>query len=188
MKSQQPDIRNDPAVPQCAATERGRMLHVPTPTLVNFDVDTANFEHVASCRFGKPRASDWAPSCKWSGDSYRYDIYRRIAPSGIQVLALRWQNGSGCGWLISDRVTSGSGKSCLLDMISKIKKESVRWDYCHQLWEVASKSESGGTAAAAARIKQAFLAGQLRKRKTASGYLVFIIEKTPDGSITETYL
>ena len=72
--------------------ESGYLLHPPYGNrYVAIQVDPTQWSHVCSARFGPGRPS-FSKQTKWTGDSYRYDIF--IRPEHRQI-ALRWFNGSG---------------------------------------------------------------------------------------------
>ena len=62
-------------LPPMSETELGQTFITAYETeLWTFPVDTASWNHVASCRFGEGRPCVWSDATLWSGDSYRYDI------------------------------------------------------------------------------------------------------------------
>jgi len=131
--------------------------------IIYFDVNTGDWEHVCSARFGEPRVAwrdrEGKPMTNWTGDSYRYDIFRKD-----DRIALRWWNGSGEGWLISDDGTR-RGESNLLAHIATIEDENLRWDFCHTLWSAAEKSRHAGKRMERKEIETMFLEGRMKKRQ-----------------------
>jgi hypothetical protein len=94
--------------------EQGRFFDPGYDGIVRFDVKTDEWEHICSARFGEGRPCGWplTDTTKWTGDSYRYDIYRKVVekkwsspdfnPPIRYQYALRWWNGGGEGWLIGN--------------------------------------------------------------------------------------
>jgi len=146
--------------PHLHPIEKGRPFAPDYGTpLAEFDVTTGEWEHVCCARFGEGRPCSFSRTTKWTGDSYRYDIFRK----GDRI-ALRWWNGAGEGWLTSIDKTS-SGESNLLLTIASNPCEEQRWDACHFLWNIAEKSARAAKAAEFTRIATAFTEGRLKKRK-----------------------
>ena len=121
------------------------------------------WEHVCPCRFGDPRTVfTWAT---WSGSSYRYDIFKRSNRLPVDFsIALRWENGSGRGWLLSSN-DNGSGESSLLSLIANEPSEPRRWDYCHYLWQTATANREYGKRLEWDRVTTAYVDGRLKKRR-----------------------
>lgn len=122
------------------------------------------WKHLCSARFGEARPTEWEGKTRWTGDSYRYDIFERIDSIGQRHVAMRWYNGGGQGWLLTEDKAK-SGEANLLDLIASIADEARRWDYCHFLWGIAHKSASFGGRETEKELKQAFVDGRLKKRK-----------------------
>lgn len=177
------DVRNDPEQPQCKDVETACFLTpmrgMPRRT---FDLSTADYRHVAACRFGKPRQSS-SPKTTWSGDSYRYDIYRKD-----DVFALRWQNGAGEGWMISADRWEENGEINILRHIASQELEQLRWDLCHALWQAAHGSAAAAAAAERQRMLEAHKDGRIRRRRCHGDSVWYLVESTPDGGTKETYL
>ena len=89
---------------------------------------------------------------------------------------MRWWNGGGQGWLLTDD-NAGSGEVNLLDIIAAMPDESKRWDACHFLWNAAHKSAAAAAREAERNLKQAFVEGRLKKRKLRgqNSYAVTVI-------------
>ena len=153
-------------LPTLKATEVGREFIPPfDAALCEFDVTTADWVHVCSARFGEARTSRVG---KWTGDSYRYDIFRREGH-----LAMRWWNGGGEGWFIM-RDSSHRGTTVLLLAIANNPNEAERWDGCHFLYEVASRSAFAAKRSEYRRMATAFTEGRLKKRKVRGMYEVSV--------------
>lgn len=142
--------------------------------LVEIDVKPAEWTQVCSARFGEGRPCGFAPrdTTKWTGDSYRYDIFEREGQ-----MALRWWNGSGEGWLIAEKKDHRS-ETCLLSMIAAMPDEARRWDACHFIWQAAHKSALAAARAEGRRYAQAFVEGRLKKRRRKGEVRVEIAPKT----------
>ena len=160
--------------------EEGRKLDPDYDTeLLRFTVVTADWRHVCSARFGHGRPCSWSNSTKWTGDSYRYDIFSKPKGHGLYArMALRWWNGSGEGWLVTNDL-SRRGETCLLSMISELGNEARRWDACHLLWQTAHKTALAAARSESAVYRRAFVEGRLKKRKRrgASAYMVTIVQE-----------
>jgi hypothetical protein len=159
--------------PHLAPVEKGRRIAPQYDTPLDFfDVTTADWRHVCSARFGPGRPCSFDSKTLWTGDSYRYDIFRQV---GLHrdFMALRWWNGSGEGWLIAEE--KGRSEVCLLAMIADMPVEERRWDACHFLWETAHKSELAGGRSEAHRYAQAFVEGRLKKRRRKGTVRVEIV-------------
>ena len=154
--------------------EQGRHFDPGYDGIACFDVTTAEWEHVCSARFGEGRPCGFNDTTKWTGDSYRYDIYRR-GISGKTQYALRWWNGGGQGWLIGGD-NERNGEACLLPLIASVADENRRWDYCHFLWETAHKTACSAAADMERKYQQAFVDGRLKKRKRKGKYTVEIVQ------------
>lgn len=161
-------------LPHLDPLEKGLMFAPDYETeLIEFDVRPAEWTHVCSARFGDGRPCGFSSkdTTKWSGDSYRYDIFTRE-----DQMALRWWNGGGQGWLIAARKDRRS-ETCLLSMIAEMHVEARRWDACHFIWEAAHKSAAAGELGGETRIYEAFLEGRLKKRRRNGAVHVEIIPK-----------
>lgn len=148
--------------PRMAAEERGRMF---APDYGNpnadFTVKTEGWEHICPCRFGEPRTGQYGA---WTGDSFRYDIFRR---ADNQQIALRCHDGSGDMWLI-DNLRGRSGESHLLALIESLPDEARRWDACHFLRETAIKSASAAQTREHSQMCVAFAEKRLKLRRRGS--------------------
>lgn len=163
--------------------ERGRMFQ-PSHSMTeqNIVVNTGEWEHVIACRFGEGRPCDSLSHTKWTGDCYRYDIFRKVTPPsevsipvregvepgkitrpGKTQWALRWWNGGGEGWLLCDDRNNGVVQ--LIAMIAEMPVEERRWDACHFIWESIDKAARIASDETARKYKQAFVDGKLKKRK-----------------------
>lgn len=140
--------------------------------LTAFDVKPSEWTHVCPCRFGDARVSHISkPSLncpqgsvtKWSGDCYRYDIFKREVQFRGTQYALRWWNGGGEGWLLSMRHCPGEFD--LLEAISKEPDEARRWDACHFIWQTAEKRALAGARSERKALFEAFAENRLHKRK-----------------------
>lgn len=159
-------------IPPMKDIEKGRYLTPRSSGGVGeFDVITATWEHVCSCRFGAARNSDIG--CKWSGDSYRYDIFREKG-DGANRVALRWWNGGGEGWLVDSDFARRDEKHILTFAI-ECKLEWQRWDLCHKLWETAHYNRVSGENSECDRLFKAFCEGKLKKRKRGGVYRMEIL-------------
>ena len=109
---------NQPPIPTMRIEESGYLLHPPYGNrYVAIQVDPTQWTHVCSARFGPGRPCSFSKQTKWTGDSYRYDIF--IRPEHRQI-ALRWFNGSGEGWLIAEDKNE-RGERSLLDHIAQLQ-------------------------------------------------------------------
>lgn len=150
--------------PHLHPVEKGRRIAPEYGTPLDyFDVTTADWRHVCAARFGPGRPCSFDHKTLWTGDSYRYDIFRQI---GLHrnFLGLRWWNGAGEGWLIAEE-KDGRSEVCLLAMIAAMPEETRRWDACHFLWQAAHKSELAGARSEADKYARAFVEGRLKKRR-----------------------
>lgn len=127
-------------------------------------IDPAEWEHVCPARFGEARPTGFSNATRWTGDSYRYDIFQRTDSIGRRHVALRWWNGAGQGWLVTEDRAS-SGEVNMLDHIASVPDEAQRWDYCHFLWQAAHKSAACAARQTEKQLKLAFVEGRLKKRK-----------------------
>lgn len=160
--------------PHLGSSEKGRMIAPQYDTeLVEFDVHPSEWKHVCPARFGPGRPCGFGPkdTTKWTGDSYRYDIFERD-----DQMALRWWNGSGEGWLIAESKDRRS-EVCLFSMIADMKDETRRWDACHFVWQAAYKSALAGARSEGRRYAQAFVEGRLKKRRRKGAVRVEIAPK-----------
>ena len=156
--------------PTMKPVEPGRIFAPPYETGLDLrDIVTSGWGHVCSCRFGKPRMSTVG---EWSGDSYRYDIFRHN-----DEMALRCENGGGVIWLLANSL-SGQETVALLTTISYPIDEAKRWDFCHALYEIAINTASAAKQSEALRWKQAIVDKRVKKRKVRgqNGYSVVIEE------------
>lgn len=148
--------------PHLRPVEHGRMIapeYGNTPQ--SMEIVTAEWHHLASARFGPGRPCGWGPSTLWTGNSYRYDIF--IHQERKQV-ALRWWNGSGEGWLISQDYSERHEQS-LLRHIASLEDETIRWDFCHFVWQATEKSRLAGETHSTQLFTTAFLENRLKRRQ-----------------------
>ena len=142
--------------------ETGYLLHPPYGTRhTPITIDTTEWTHVCSARFGPGRPCSFSRSTKWTGDAYRYDIF--IRPDD-RYTALRWANGAGEGWLITeDKCEREEGS--LLKHIAEILPEARRWDYCHFLWGAVTQSQCAAVCTTDAAWEEAILNKKIHIRK-----------------------
>jgi hypothetical protein len=148
-----------PGTPKMKELESGVVVdHV----LEKMAIDPVEWKHLCSARFGEGRPCHFNPKVRWTGDSYRYDIFeRRDQVIQRRYVALRWQNGAGEGWFVfSDREQRN-----LLDLIVNVPKEEDRWDYCHELWVSLDCVDRAAAIRADREVREAFVEGRLKKRK-----------------------
>lgn len=174
--------------PHLNPVEQGRLFTPPyeptNPGLAAFDVRTAEWKHVCSARFGDGRLAwrsrDGKSETRWTGDSYRYDIFCGQHRER-DAWALRWWNGAGEGWLIAEDKKRHEEIS-LLEMIAQIPKETRRWDACHFLWESIEKSATLAALTEKRRYCEAFLEKRLKRRKRRGMYPQVVIEPKGEGA------
>lgn len=149
--------------------EKGVKLHpefdAPKAT---FDVFLNEWTHVCRANFGKGRPCRFSRTGKvttrWTGDSYKYDIFKAKDFKLHPLWAIHWWNGSGEGWLVTDR-RYGRDQHNLLETISKMKSEVRRWDACHFIYDMWSRTTKAAAQAEAKKFRQAFVDGRLKKKK-----------------------
>lgn len=162
--------------PVMQSIEKGRFCAPDYDTpLRDIEIHTSEWRHLASARFGPARRSP-ALSAYWSGDCYRYDIFDY---PDRQWIAIRWWNGSGEGWLV-DRRKDDRGEQSLIRHITQLPSETMRWDFCHFLYETAIKSALAGTLTGEERYRDAFLEGRLKIRRKQGKRTVKIEIRPPD--------
>ena len=145
--------------------ESGRPFDPGYEPLAFGQVTTADWQHVCACRFGDGRPCAPGDSTHWTGDSYRYDIYRQSHGHGDGTRwALRWWNGGGEGWLLGG-ANERHGEACLLPLIAAQPDEARRWDYAHFLWQTAHKSARAGEARKEMQLVEAAAQGRLKIRR-----------------------
>lgn len=170
--------------PWLNAVEKARAFAPPYDTeLWQWDLNPADWEHICPARFGEGRPCGFvgaAAQTNWSGDSYRYDIYQR---DGGKHYALRWQNGGGCGWLVSMNEMP-HGEWNLLEMIVNMPVEARRWDACHFLWQCAYNTAMASARSERDAIHQAFVEGRLKKHKVRGrgAYRVEILPRIAESA------
>lgn len=152
--------------PHLKPVETGRSFAPAYETeLTDFDVNPAEWAHVCSARFGDGRSCGFNSETKWTGNSYRYDIFDKPNPHGSgDLVALRWSNGSGDGWLVCER-KDRTQETNILDTIAAVPCEATRWDLCHFLYQTAHKTALAASRATAARYDRAFLEKRIKKEK-----------------------
>jgi hypothetical protein len=160
--------------------ERGQHLE---PTNMSgrtgFDVLPADWDHVASCRFGEARGVKYQGDGGWSGDCYRYDIFRRLSGTKNQAQwAIRWTHGGGTGWLIGTPYTAMYDS--LIQLIAIQPNEASRWDYCHAICEGIDKTARETASEVKAHIAGAFINGRLKKRRKNGEITVEITPVAPN--------
>lgn len=149
-------------LPLVCPIEYGRMLTNPQQSgTAPIIVHTAQWQHLASARFGPGRPCSVSPKVLWSGNCYRYDIFLH---SEMKWLALRWWNGAGEGWLITTSHET-RGEQSLLRHITTIENEATRWDYCHFLWEAVEQSRIAGQLMNEESMRSAILEKRVRIRR-----------------------
>lgn len=160
--------------------ENGQEFH-PSYETENplFSIHTNEWTHIICARFGEGRLCGRGETTKWTGNSYRYDIFEKGQGRNKQY-ALRWENGSGAGWYVSDD-QSRRNEANLLATFAAIKVETLRWDACHFIWEIAARIDMSATRREYKRVSTAFVEGRLKKRKQRGQdrYTVHIERKIP---------
>jgi len=137
--------------------EPAQYLHPDQNSPLINSVQTNEWTHLASARFGQARQA--GQHSKWTGDSYRYDIFSKVG-----YVALRWWNGSGEGWLITKNMNYRD-ESNLLIHIANYPNENQRWDACHFLWKTFSNATNYATQKETQRLYNVFASNKLKKRK-----------------------
>jgi hypothetical protein len=173
--------KQQPETPWLHAVETARRFAPDYDTeLTEWDLNPADWQHVCPCRFGPSRRSSWSPNTRWSGDSYRYDLYQRDI-GGTTKYALRWQNGAGCGWLICEN-RALRDETSLIEMIAVMPDEARRWDAAHFLWEATCKTALAAALQEHRRMARAFVDRRLKKRKVRGreAYRVNILPSLAD--------
>jgi hypothetical protein len=164
--------RNDPATPaDLKEVETGRFFHPVHPNgRTTFDVKTDEWQHVARATFGPSR-------CGWTGDSYRYDIYRYAGKSYFDegAWALRFSHGGGNGWLTHRTL---QGESNIMEHAAALP-EIRRWDVCHFLYETVTKTATEAARDEFRLVSCAFIEGRLKKRRKGKTVRVEIVQKVP---------
>jgi hypothetical protein len=138
-------------------------------------INPSEWTHLCSARFGEARRVSWNKSTRWTGSSYRYDIFQRYDEVGRLQLALRWCNGAGQGWLLTED-KSGSDVASMLDMVASVGDENRRWDYCHFLWTAVHGSGVRAALLRERELKKAFMEGRLKKIKSKGAYSVIVVD------------
>ncbi|MDI3467806.1 MAG: hypothetical protein OJF50_006627 [Nitrospira sp.] len=121
---------------------------------------TEEWIHVAPARFGEGRPCSFGGPTRWTGNSYRYDLFRH---SSQPWWGLRWSHAD-TGWLIEqDRSTSHV--QSLLAHVATLPDESQRWDFCHVLAQAIEKTGLHAKEQEAERWKTAFVNKHIRVRR-----------------------
>ena len=166
-------MSNQKETPWLSQVEKGQLIAPPYEQhLVTFDIDPLKWEHVCPCRFGQGRlawrSADGKSETKWTGDCYRYDIYKMENtsdnPYRSTKWALRWYNGSGSGWLVCDDKNARNQEN-LLAMICQMTVEERRWDACHFIWEAVNCSVQAAVKAEREKYSKAFIEKRIKKQK-----------------------
>lgn len=155
---------NRDGLPYLQAIERGYFLHSCLVKERDMEIVPAAWQHVCSCRFGEGRLCSWSSTTKWTGDCYRYDIFRRGHERQDKQIALRWSNGSGDGWLVCEEKDVQDQQS-LLAVIAEITVEERRWDACHFIYNTYRQSWEQSAKRKTQELHTAFVQGRLKKRK-----------------------
>ena len=129
-----------------------------------FEIQTGEWTLLANCYFGEARLAGLGSGTKWTADYYVYDIFERMTFGDRREVAMRWQNGSGCGWFITKDLSRRFQVS-LLDMIVAMPDENLRWDACHFLWESTYKGALAASKATDRAMRKAFAEGRMKKKK-----------------------
>lgn len=179
------DWRNADGRPVCNKKEKGFVTNpFELQEREEITIVTDDHSHICSCRFGAPRKRLRDSMLTWSGDSFRYDIFRKDGPFGC--MALRWQNGSGCGWLVSP--DQSKGEDPILRMIPEVKDEGKRWDLCHTYYNTVTRTALTAALAERERMLAAHCEGRLKVRRCHKERRWYIVENNDDRTVTETYL
>ncbi len=153
------------ATPHVNEIEQGRNFAPEYDTeLTHFDVSPVEWAHLCSARFGDARPCDRLGNVKWTGNCFRYDIFTKAEEHGRELIALRWWNGSGEGWLVTERLNRRH-ESNILDTIAAIEDEARRWDMCHFLWQTAHKTALAAERKTAVQYQRAFVEKRIKKQK-----------------------
>lgn len=171
------DWRNDPATPaDLKAVESGTFFQPKYPNgRQTFEVKTAEWEHVARATFGPGRPSDPSGNVKWTGNSYRYDIYRYVGEGFLDegAWALRFSHGGGNGWLTHRPL---HGETTPLEHAAALP-ETLRWDVCHFFYESVETTAHEAARDKYREMATAFLEGRLKKRRRNRTVSVEIVQK-----------
>lgn len=169
-------------VPPMKLIEKGRWFAPEYGQELNeFDIKTGEWKHRARANFGEGRPCSIGET-RWSGDSFSYDIFSQEALGRI-IWALRWRNGSGEGWLVSQGMEH-RGEMNLLALIVGQPVEETRWDMCHFIWQTAHKTALAAEAKTTAILKKAFLEKRMKRARPRKGVMTCVYIK--DGNLTTT--
>lgn len=171
------DWRNDPATPaDLKEVETGTFFQPVYPNgRTTFDVKTSEWKHIVRATFGQARPSGLSSDVCWTGNSYRYDIYRYNG-KGIYdtgAWALRFSHGGGNGWLTHRPL---KGETTPLEHAVALA-EPLRWDICHFLYESVEKTAHEAARDKYREMANAFVDGRLKKRRQDGQVRVEILPK-----------
>jgi len=161
------DWHNDPATPaDLKDVETGMFFQPKYPNgRTTFEVKTAEWTHVARATFGPARKGPNARPTEagWTGDSYRYDIYRYTGESHFDTgaWALRYSHGGGNGWLTHRPL---AGETTPLEHAARLA-ESQSWDVCHFLYKSVNTTANEAARDQYRELAEAFVEGRLKKRR-----------------------
>jgi hypothetical protein len=173
------DWRNDPATPaNLKPREQGHALEPRYPNgRPEMTIDTKEWTHVSRATFG-PARSRAHGGVGWTGDSYRYDLYRYSGKGSIwdRAWGLRYSHGGGDGWIIADSLP---GEQTIFEIIAGLPDEVRRWDAAHAVYNAISSTVTETSRDVANKYRLAFAEGRLKKRKLRgqSAYKVELHEK-----------
>lgn len=170
------DIWNQP-LPVLSMNERCEAFRPDINIPVDSPVFTEQWQHICSARFGPSRpGGHGAPlfGLSWTGDSFRYDIFRMTAGLDKGTYALRWQNGSRAGWLLEGDLYKQTVST--LATIANITDETKRWDICHFLWESIDKTRNVTANKEYQRIGKALIEKRLKIRRRGGQKYIEVVE------------
>jgi hypothetical protein len=135
---------------------------------VEFNLELAPFELIGVGRFGEGRPCDGQSGTKWTGDSYKYGVYKHHR----SLLIIQSHGGGEQGYL--DRHSNAIE---LFDFICATLPPERIWDMCHLIAHTENRAYRKGLN----EMATLFLEGRLRRKRRNHRYELEILPESPSN-------
>ena len=143
--------------------ESPKVITCQTPQGGKAIVRVEDMEFLGAGLFGEGRPC-LGGSAKWTGNSYRYGVYKSYKPySGTAIVILQSSGGEMIGLQLDFTTSAHTWKH-----MAVTSSPEMLWNVCHELFELHREAREGEKRA----VFAAFVDGRLKKSKRKGHYYV----------------
>jgi hypothetical protein len=148
---------------------------------ISVPIPLPELEFIGAGLFGEARPCSFSSTTKWTGDAYKYGIYRRVNRIEREQIVVLRQDGSGIHAYVAE---GSSGRELWEHLCASLRQEQL-WDLCHMLTGTHEKARKDASSERQGLIFRAFTEGRLVKRKIR-GQSTYKVTLLPQSSKTPT--